>query len=663
MPTGRMHGVLRELRRAALLHEGGDLSDDRLLDRFLAEHDETAFEALVRRHGPMVMGVCRRVLHNAHDAEDAFQATFLVLVRKAASIVPRALLANWLYGVAYRTALGARTANARRRAKEREMPRREALDEDIWSKLRPLLDHELSHLPDKYRVPIVLCDLEGKSRKDAARQLGWLEGTLSGRLARARVLLAKRLAARGLALSGGALASSLSSSTALAGVPTPLVMSTVKAATLLAGGSITAAGVVPVKVAVLVHGVLRAMMMTKVKIATVWLLAAGVVGGSVGLATYPGGAAAQSSAKQTPPALPAPALQTSRAEEALPIPKPSVAHRQAIPAMPSFPRRVASADVLDIQLVNPSPAVPQRWLGKHTVDADGKIEIDGQTFLTVRHRTIEQTKQILANLMQRWYLPGESIDQVTNNLRVGIGALEPITPQPQPSFCIELTVIRVEHEEGNGGGPEVHKVLSRPSIVTWANQEAKFCVGNDVPSIAGGGFLTSGIELGVTVKELQNGRLRLESEAKCSEVVQNDAESSRVAFQGVRAADVIEPGDPIKIDLRNDKGELRRYAILKVTKMGADAHPNPAALDHPVRVGSIKVVGNTQIHSSLILQMLPFGAGDFLTDAALRRAEKNLVRLGFFEVDAAKKIRPTIAVVDAQEGGNIKDVVVTVREK
>src|SRR5439155_22313723 len=235
-------------------NEVAALTDGQLLDRYVRSREEAAFASLVRRHGPMVWGVCRRVLRGHQDVEDAFQATFLVLVRKAASVVPREMVGNWLYGVAYRTALGAKTACARRRAKEREMPRREALDEDIWSKLRPLLDHELSHLPDKYRLPIVLCDLEGKSRKDAARQLGWREGTLSGRLARARVLLARRLAARRLALSGGALASTLSSSTALAGVPAPLVMSTVKAAALLAAGSVTAAGVVPVKVAVLVHG-------------------------------------------------------------------------------------------------------------------------------------------------------------------------------------------------------------------------------------------------------------------------------------------------------------------------------------------------------------------------------------------------------------------------
>jgi hypothetical protein len=403
--------------------------------------------------------------------------------------------------------------------------------------------------------------------------------------------------------------------------------------------------VVPVKVAVLAHGVLRAMMMTKIKIVTVWLLAVGVVGGSVGLATYPAEVSAQSSSRQSPSATPAVAVQTPLAERAVPLP---------------LPGRIEPADVLDIQLVNPNPAVPQRWLGKHTVDADGKIEIDGQTFLSVRNRTIEQTREMLANLLQRWYLPSTSVEQLKNILRVGIGALEPITPAPQASFQIELTVVSVEHEEGNRG--RVHKVLAHPSIATLADRPAKLSVGGDVPDVGGGGFLTSGIELGVKVKDLQDGRFRVESEAQYSEVVQNDAESSRVAFQGVRAADVIEPGDPVVIHLKNDKGELRRYAILKIAKMG-DAHPKPADLDHPMRVGAIKIVGNSTIQGSLILQMLPFAPGDFFTDHALRRAEKNLLRFGFFEVNPSKNIRPTVTLVDAQEGGNIKDIIVTVQEK
>src|SRR5262245_35360990 len=221
MATGQLGSVVRHLRKAALLQDGADRTDGELLECFLARRDEAAFEALVQRHGPMVLGVCRRVLKNQADAEDAFQATFLVLVRKATSVVPRALVGNWLYGVAHNTALKAKAMNTKRRAREREaggMPRREA-PEEVWQQLQALLDEELSRLPDKYRVPIVLCDLEGKPLKEAARQLGWPHGTVASRLARGRTMLAKRLARHGLTLSAGALAAALSQGAAPAGVP------------------------------------------------------------------------------------------------------------------------------------------------------------------------------------------------------------------------------------------------------------------------------------------------------------------------------------------------------------------------------------------------------------------------------------------------------------
>ncbi len=273
MATGQMSGVLQHFRRAALLRDGDGISDGRLLERFLTRRDEAAFEALVRRHGPMVLGVCRRVLGNEHDAEDAFQATFFVLVRKAASLLPRENVGNWLYGVAYHTALKARSAAARRRVREaqvKDMPRRAAPTDDTGQDWRPLLDRELSRLPDRYREPVVLCDLEGKTRKEAARQLGVAEGTLSGRLTTARRKLAARLARRGLTLSAGALAAVLSQNAASAGVPAPLVVSTVKAAALLAAGE-TAAAVASVSVAAITEGVLKAMLMTKLKIAAVLL--------------------------------------------------------------------------------------------------------------------------------------------------------------------------------------------------------------------------------------------------------------------------------------------------------------------------------------------------------------------------------------------------------
>jgi RNA polymerase sigma factor (sigma-70 family) len=275
MATGQPHDVLEPFRRAALLQDGGGMTDGQLLEYFLRHRDEAAFEALVRRHGPMVLGVCRRVLHHPQDAEDAFQATFLVLVRKAASLGRPELLGNWLYGVAYRTARDARAAAARRRARERQvspMPEPEAPDaSDVWRELRPLLDQELNGLPEKYRVAVVLCDLEGRTRRDVAGQLGIPVGTLSGRLTTARGLLARRLARRGLTLSGGALAAALAPGAASACVPAPLVATTVVAAT---------AGAVSAPATALVEGVLKAMWVKKLKITTAALLAVGLLFGS-----------------------------------------------------------------------------------------------------------------------------------------------------------------------------------------------------------------------------------------------------------------------------------------------------------------------------------------------------------------------------------------------
>jgi RNA polymerase sigma factor (sigma-70 family) len=283
MATSQLSGIIQHLRRAVLLRDGAGLTDGQLLEDYLSRGDEAALAALVRRHGPMVWGVCRRVLRNYHDAEDAFQATFLVFVRKAASIAFRELVANWLYGVAHQTALKARATAAKRKGRERqvtEMPEPAIAEQDQWHDLQPLLDGELSRLPDTYRAVIVLCDLEGKTRKEAARQLACPEGTVAGRLARARAMLANRLAQRGVVLSGGALAAVLSQNVASAVVPPLVVSSTIKAASLLAAGQ--AAGVVTAKVAALTDGVVKAMLVTKIKtvLAVVLVVGLAVAGGA-----------------------------------------------------------------------------------------------------------------------------------------------------------------------------------------------------------------------------------------------------------------------------------------------------------------------------------------------------------------------------------------------
>lgn len=256
---------------------GGDRTDGELLERFVAARDEAAFAALMRRHGPMVLAVCRRMLRHLQDAEDCFQATFLVLARKAAT-VKRDSLGNWLYAVAYRTALEARTVNARRQKHEKQvpdMPHPEVMPPEVqdW---RPYLDRELNRLPEKYRAAIVACDLEGRSRKEAARLLGIAEGTLSSRLARGRSLLAKRLAPYGL-LSSVALTATLVESAASAQVPAILLSSTTKAALLVAAGKFTAASA---SSAVLMKGVLKSMFLTKLKMMVGTMLVVTALGAS-----------------------------------------------------------------------------------------------------------------------------------------------------------------------------------------------------------------------------------------------------------------------------------------------------------------------------------------------------------------------------------------------
>jgi RNA polymerase sigma factor (sigma-70 family) len=255
-----------------------------LLECFILGRDQAAFEGLVRRHGPMVLGVCRRVLGNHHDAEDAFQATFLVLARRAATLTQRELVGNWLFGTAYRSALAAKAA--RRRVKEkqvREMPEPTASADDAhaWRQLRPILDQELNRLPEKYQVPVVLCDLEGRTRREVARQLGIPEGTLSGRLTTARRKLARRLASRGVAPSAGVLVTLLSQNAVSASVPTSLLASTTRTALGIAAGG-QPASVASAEVATLMDGVLKMMLVRKLKIAAlVLVLALTALGGWV----------------------------------------------------------------------------------------------------------------------------------------------------------------------------------------------------------------------------------------------------------------------------------------------------------------------------------------------------------------------------------------------
>jgi RNA polymerase sigma factor (sigma-70 family) len=276
--------VVKYLGRLIQGPEAARAADSRLLEAFVVRKDQQAFEALVRRHGPMVLGVCRRILGNHHDAEDAFQATFLVLARKASSVRPRRLVSNWLYGVACNTARKARAMITRRRWREKQVtniPEPQAGPPDPWLDLQPVLDQELALLPDKYRIPIVLCDLEGLSIKEATEQLSWPQGTVAGRLARGRSLLARRLAGRGLVVPASLVAGAWAAYAASAAVPHGLIRSTVGFAGAVASGQGLLATAVPAKVIALTEGVIKTMFLTKLKTlgmvlaAFVFLLGAG----------------------------------------------------------------------------------------------------------------------------------------------------------------------------------------------------------------------------------------------------------------------------------------------------------------------------------------------------------------------------------------------------
>ncbi|GIW79843.1 MAG: hypothetical protein KatS3mg105_1650 [Gemmatales bacterium] len=265
MAEGQFKKVVRRLRRLAAGHAPSESSDGHLLERFV-RGETSAFEQIMHRHGPMVWSVCRRILDDVHAAEDALQATFMALIRQAPSLETRQSLGGWLHRVAYRVATKARVQAARRQTRERHWQEQSMTSSDPqpnWSDLRPVLDEELDRLPEKYRLPVVLCYLEGKTNDQAAEQLGWPLGTVAGRLARARDLLRNRLARRGVALTSTALLSLLGEN-AHAALPGPLAERTCAlAAQVAAGGSL------PPSIAALTEAALRV-----IKIATLQKLVA-----------------------------------------------------------------------------------------------------------------------------------------------------------------------------------------------------------------------------------------------------------------------------------------------------------------------------------------------------------------------------------------------------
>jgi RNA polymerase sigma factor (sigma-70 family) len=263
--ANRIQAALEQVRALLETRRVLEQDDAQLLERFLNWQDEAAFTALVRRHGPMVLGVCRRVLGGLTDAEDAFQVTFLTLACKARTLRRRPALGSWLYRVGYHIALRARSNAQRRRAQERQTPpvvRPDPEAEASWRELLPILDDELNRLPEKLRAPLVVCCLEGKTNEEAARVLGWPLGSVSKRLARGRELLRQRLARHSFVLAGAGLA--VLGDQALAAVPLKLADTTVGTAVLLSDGQ--AAGAVSTPVAMLFGETMKGMLLVKLKV-------------------------------------------------------------------------------------------------------------------------------------------------------------------------------------------------------------------------------------------------------------------------------------------------------------------------------------------------------------------------------------------------------------
>jgi RNA polymerase sigma factor (sigma-70 family) len=260
-------------------------SDENLLERFALYRDERAFEALLDRHGPMVWGVCRRVLKRVHDVEDAFQATFLVLVRKAKSIRRRPSASSWLHSVAYRIALEARAHSERDLTQERKELMRTGADASTgasFHEVQAILDEEITSLPERLRAPLLLCCLGGRTKAQAARELGWKEGTVASRLARARERLEGRLTRRGVALAAGSTALVMAQKSTAA-VPARVVAATVRMARVIAAGEAASVGGVSASASLLAKGAIRGMTMTKLK-AFALILSVCVVGTGAGWA-------------------------------------------------------------------------------------------------------------------------------------------------------------------------------------------------------------------------------------------------------------------------------------------------------------------------------------------------------------------------------------------
>lgn len=612
--------ILHQLRQTLLRQDGAGLTDGQLLRSFLHQRNEAAFEALVRRHGPMVRGVCRRILRNAHDADDAFQAAFLVLLRKASALELREVLGDWLHGVAYRTALKARTSEARRRMKEKQAPRREAIveqeDSPDWL---PLLDQEIGRLPEKYRLPVVLCDLQGRTRKEAAQQLGWPEGTLSGRLSRARAMLARRLTRRGVTLSAGAVTMGLASE-ASARLPFSLVGSTCKAAMGFAVGS--AAGVVPVHIAALTEGVVKAMFLSKLKNVFALGMVALVLTSGVGAWRYAAVVGQEEKRPQEirPNPVPLPAA-------------PRVAEEQAPKLAPPVPVLPASrAFQIDLQIVELKDDERKLLANPRLLALEGTPA----SFASGEHRSIA--------------LGGGKKEKVV----IGPAVRVIVRSNKGDKITLDVTVSRPTRAIFADGVILETKTIRHLTDTTLGSR-CTFAVGDEDSTL---------LEVSVGVQAAKpdpEGKAiaAAERELKCAEFWQRTGHPISAYFY-YESLFYSYPNTLYAERAKERMTELEKLAELQKLKKQREKLQNKPAQGEgkpPARVGMIFIVGNKKISDEDILKRIALYPGQILSYPDLRLAEKNLSRL------KGLKSNPEVSVIDREDKGVFKDIRITVDEK
>jgi RNA polymerase sigma factor (sigma-70 family) len=454
----KLDQLMHHIRSLAGAESAGRFSDRQLLERFSADRDEAAFVALVQRHGAMVLNVCRRVLRNDSDSEDACQATFLVLARKAHSIRKQESLGSWLHGVAHRAATSLLRQITRRRTHEKHAataePAQPAADV-TWREVRAILDEEIQRLPAKLKDPIVLCYLQGKPHSAGAQELGVNVTTFRGRLERARLLLQKKLTQRGVNLSGALLATVLFEKVGTAALPATLVVTTVKTAmTTLTGQS--AAGVISTQVLSLAQGVINTMFVAKLKITAGAFVVLSLIGAGLGLLTQHALEARPSDA----PILAVSKAKLNQAED----PKEAAgqpgqtANDQAPPAAQKLPLK--KEDVLEKELRQLEGA----W-EMLSMDVDGKKELlPAQSKVIVTHKWKAWTGTMNGKKVEEGtFVIDPTKKPKTKDISVTLGALKGTTiPAIYEINGDELRVCLLNNPPKNPGKGRPPKFTSEP---------------------------------------------------------------------------------------------------------------------------------------------------------------------------------------------------------